>query len=442
MIFVIFLVFVTAWNSQVGSNVARLGCSIFLGLSLISAMKILFLTQSYWPEPVGSSVVNTDMAEWLVENGHEVHVLTIRPNYPERRIYPEYEDGERDQEEKAGVVINRFPVAPPISGGALHRLMFELRVFLGLIKRFRKTEFDAVITVVPSVFCSLVPLVIRTGRRRHISIVHDLQSGLAGGLKIIRFGFLVSGLRWLERIALNGAARVVTLTDAMKEAIADIGVVTPIHVLPPQVNEKIIFPLPEMEPDEPIVLYSGNIGRKQGLETILNLAGRFQTEKEEGRFVIRGDGEYLPALKERAVEMKLNNITFEGFVATDELNEGLSSCAIHIVPQLPEGAESAIPSKIFSIMAAGKAFVCTAKTDSPLDNLSVESGAFECVEPGDLEMLAERVRYLLQDRAGREMLGRNGRKYIERHMTRDQIMNRFQQVILEVVGYEEGHIDE
>ncbi len=93
-------------------------------------------------------------------------------------------------------------------------------------------------------------------------------------------------------------------------------------------------------------------------------------------------------------------------------------------------------------MAAGKAFVCTAKTDSPLDNLSVESGAFECVEPGDLEMLAERVRYLLQDRAGREMLGRNGRKYIERHMTRDQIMNRFQQVILEVVGYEEGHIDE
>src|SRR5262249_32703655 len=129
------------------------------------------------------------------------------------------------------------------------------------------------------------------------------------------------------------------------------------------------------------VLYSGNLGKKQGLEQVVDLAQVLQSERPDIEIVMRGDGNQAEALAAKVSESKLRNVRFLGLVPRETLSDGHAEGDIHIVPQDPSAAAFSLPSKVFSIMAAARPFVTTASAGSPLWRLHERSAAFLCVPP-------------------------------------------------------------
>jgi putative colanic acid biosynthesis glycosyltransferase WcaI len=396
--------------------------------------KVMFLTPAYYPEPVGSAPVVTDMAEWLVANGWDVNISTLRPSYPENIVFEGFREGELDEQNINGVRVSRKFSPPPAGGGIWRRLQFELIAFLQMLRiSFRRENADTthIVSICPSILVVLGAWIFSGKSRRHVTVVHDIQSGLARSLRFSSVPLIPKLVQWAERIVLNRADHIVVLTEEMEAKLKEIGIKKPMMILPPHVDERVLFPLDRPENPVPTLLYSGNLGRKQGLDQLVDLARVLDRRGSKVKIIVRGTGNHAQELKDLAVSAGLTSMTFEDFVPKERLNQSMSAADIHLVPQLPEGADFAVPSKIFAIMSSGGAFICTAHCDSPLGRLAQRTDAFVLTPPNDAEAFADTVQDLLQDRQKLENLGRRGRQYIEENLTRDMVMERFTALLTE-----------
>ncbi len=377
------------------------------------APSVTIVSLYFWPEMAGSAPPIQHVAELLADSGHGVRVLAARPFYPGRAVFPDYKTGEQDREDLKGIRIDRLPTPPPRSAGLVSRLrtegVFAVQAWLRLLRD--RSHAAVVIGVCPSILAVLALVLAVPSRTRRVAIVHDIQSGLAGSLNFAGGRVIRRVLSGVERFALNRADEIVTLSEAMERSLRSLGVHRPIRVVPPTIDEDVICPLPEA--DGPItLLYSGNIGRKQGLDQLLDLAEALRSRAVEAKIVIRGDGNYRSTLEKKVQGRGLGDmIRFEGFCPPDRLSAGLAAGHIHLVPQDPGGASFAVPSKIYAIMAAGRPFVCTADPGSPMDRIRVASGAFLISPPNQPHRLAEAVERLMSSADERARLGRLGRAY-------------------------------
>ena len=359
--------------------------------------RVLILTERYWPELSGCGPVMHNIAKILRDAGYSVTVLTTRPHFPERRVWPDYAKGQNDRQTVDGIAIHRIPFFPFRRGGFLDRLATESLMALAFWWRLRQQPFqgfDTVLAMCPSTLTVLVGNTANAGRR--IALVHDIQSGLAAGLKIGPAKLAMGLMRGLERLAFNRTHHCIVLTNAMQRALTGNGVTAPIAVMPPFVDVSHIKPLPLADDHRNTVVYSGNFGRKQGLEQVLDAARILQDERPEIRFVLRGDGSQKPALEARARELQLRNLTFEPFVPESAFNQALADAAVHLMPQRAEGAAFAIPSKLFMILAAGRPVVCTAGEGSPLFDLASTVDAVACVPCDQPNKLAAKIVELVE----------------------------------------------
>lgn len=383
----------------------------------------LLITQYYEPEPIGSAPICTDLASCLAARGTRVTVLTSRPSYPDRVVPPAYRGGARDSERSNGVAVER--VAPFLAGrSALGRMAtdaaFLARGALALATR-RVRPAALVISVSPSVLSVLLGGACARRGARHVAIVHDIESGIADGLGMVQLGLALRAFKAVERFALDRADLVIAPSARMRDRLVELGIKAPVRVVPLWVDAERIRPLPAPAAPPKTILYSGNIGRKQGLGQILDLAEALRPNSAELRIVIRGSGGARDALAREAAARGLGNIAFAPLAPPAQLAEGLAEGHIHLVPQDPRAADFAIPSKIFGIMAAGRPFVATAGPGSALWELQKDSGAFLCVAPYDIDAFADTVLRLARDDAFAGELGRRGRHYVETHYARDVV---------------------
>jgi len=237
--------------------------------------------------------------------------------------------------------------------------------------------------------------------------------------------FMLRALRAVERWALNRTDLVLVLSEHMRAQLEARKVTTPIRILPIWIDTDAIYPKPPAEGETLKVLYSGNFGRKQGLHQILDAAHLLQQRAPEITIVLRGEGREAQALMETARAAGLANIEFSPLMPPSQLNDALAEGDIHLVPQNPQAADFAVPSKIFAIMAAGRPFVATAQPGSLLWQLCEEAGAFVCVPPNDPEAFARALLTLAGDPALRAELGARGRAYVLAHHAKPKVLHDF-----------------
>lgn len=390
---------------------------------------LLILSNYFHPEPTGSAPPITDLAAWAGELGLRPHVLTARPSYPRSEVYPGYEAGQKDHEVFRGAEVRRVPSIVPRSRGLVGRLAAELSFSISAALA-HKRRYGSVVCVSPSILVVLIAPLFRRGGGRVVAIVHDIQSGLASALKFGGSAVILKLLQRLERWALNRSDRVIALTEGMAGELRALGVTRPIDIIPPQVNVREIVPLPEPVADPPVLLYSGNLGRKQGLDQILALAARLKACGHNAVIHIRGEGSERLELEREAAIAGLDNIRFSDLAPREEISEALGEAVLHLVPQDPAGARFALPSKVFSIMAARRAFVATAEPDSPLGRVVARSGGGLCVPAGVPEALSAAVLSLLADPEGRARMGASGRSFVEQEVDRDIVCRRLLMLLL------------
>lgn len=358
--------------------------------------ELLVFSPTFHPEKVGTPHYATDMVRALADQGHAIRVVTNQPYYPAFRRFPGYGRQTRS-DQLDGIPVHRLPTMVPRGGGRLARMASEanmlLQAALALALR-RLAPMAHVIAVSPGVpFAIVAGLILRRRGGRLTVVVHDVGFGLAhstGG----RLGGLVAGaIRRVEVAALNGADRVTVLSDSMGGELQAAGVTSPIETVPPWPTITGL----EGRRGRPglSVQYSGNLGRKQGVHSLLDLADVLAVDQPTARVVIRGNGSERRSLEAEANRRGLANVDFQDFVPVERLVEGLAEGRVHVVPQLPEGAAFAVPSKVVNILAIGRPVVVTAEESTPLAALANECDAVLRVPSGDAAAFAAAVMDVL-----------------------------------------------
>jgi len=386
---------------------------------------VLFVTRYFWPELIGSAPFTSDIAEWLSRQGHPTTVLSGMPHYPHAEVFPSYRDRRLRAEQVGTVTVERLTSGPPRGASTWSRIAneadFMLRGLWAIASR-RVKRHSLVLALCPSILN--VALGIAASRRDGIcvAIVHDIQSGLASGLGMAGASSLAGVMRTVERALLNRTQLVVVLSDEMREQLRHIGVTARIEVVPLWVDTDLVQPV-DAPPHETIrVLYSGNLGRKQGLGQVVAMAEQLADCRPDIEIILRGDGNQAAALAEEISRLRLHNVRMSTLKANEGLAAALAAGDIHLVPQSPEAAPFALPSKVLNIMAVGRPFVATALPGSTLWRLHQQSGAFLCVPPGEPWSFAEAVMRLADDAGMRRELGRRGREFVEQNHAKPAVL--------------------
>jgi colanic acid biosynthesis glycosyl transferase WcaI len=375
---------------------------------------------NFAPELTGIGKYTGEMAEWLAAQGASVTVVTAPPYYPAWRVEPPYRAHRYRREKVGGADVVRCPLFVPRRLTGLKRLLHlasfalsSLPVIAWLAIRQRP---DLVMVIEPPLFAAPAAwLAARLAGADAWLHVQDFEIDAAFELGLLRSGRARADRceRWLMR----RFDRVTTISARMLDRLLAKGVPRGrAALLPNWVDLDRIRPLAaarsaEREAAPVVALYSGNMGLKQGLETVLRAA---QLLHEAGdtrlRFVFCGDGVARPAL-ERAAGA-LPNVAFRPLVPAERLNWLLNEADVHVLPQRAGAEDLVFPSKLTNMLASGRPVVATANAGTEIATLLEGCGLR--VPPEDPAALAAALRSLADDADLRQSLGAQARRTAER----------------------------
>ncbi len=383
-------------------------------------MRVLLFGINYAPELTGIGKYTGEMAEWLVTQGARVTVVTAPPYYPAWRVARPYRAYRYRRERLRGVDVIRCPLFVPRRVTALKRVLHlasfavtSLPAVLWLAIRERP---DVVVVIEPPLFAAPAAwLAARLAGADAWLHVQDFELDAAFELGLLRPGRLRLCIDRCERWLMGRFDRVTTISSRMLDRLLAKRVPrTRASLFPNWVDLEEIRPLAarrEHASGETVVLYSGNMGLKQGLETVIRAAELLRDAGESRlKFVLCGDGVARLAL-ERAASA-LPNVTFRPLVPVERLNELLNEADIHVLPQRADAEDLVFPSKLTNMLASGRPVVATANPGTQIATLLEGCGV--TVPPQDPAALAAALRSLADDPERRAALGAEARRTAER----------------------------
>lgn len=388
----------------------------------ISPLKITILGLNYAPEPSGNAPYTTSLAEGLAAKGHQVRVLTGYPHYPGWRVQAGY-GGWSKQEVMNGIPVTRLRHHVPLRPTGLTRLHMELSFgFRLLFSNWGKP--DVVVLVSPALFSTGVALIrARFGLRRPATgvWVQDLYSrGLA---ETGQAGVLSKLAAKVEATILGMATGVVAIHDRFARHLVDelglpvesVRVIRNWTHLPnmPATDRTATRTRLGWSENDVIVLHAGNMGKKQGLENVVEAARHASSTGSSIRFVLMGDGNQRPSLMH--IGRGVANLSFVDPLPQDEFQAALLAADVLLVNELPGVRDMSVPSKLTSYFSTGVAVIAATDQGSVTADELEKSGGGVRVDAGNPAALVEAAEALNRDRSQSAELGANGLRF--RHET-------------------------
>jgi colanic acid biosynthesis glycosyl transferase WcaI len=401
--------------------------------------RLLLVSTNYAPEHSGIGPYSAQIAEHLAEIGHEVHVLAGMPHYPAWRVDPDYRGAWRRTEQREGVTVHRRRHTVPARQSALRRALYEASFLAHAGMTAPRGRFDLVLSQMPGLAGGLIGS--RIARRTgvpHVTVVQDLmgagaaQSGIAGGRQVAGAASAV------EARVLRTAALVGVVHETFRERVAAIGVpdrrirVVPnwSHVAAPVADRAETRARLGWREDETVLLHSGNMGLKQGLEVLVETA---RLAERNVRVVLLGDGNQRAALEEAG--RGLDRLEFLAPVADADFPEVLAAADVLAVTQRASVLDMSIPSKLTSYFAAGRPVLASVAAGGGTAEEVLRSGAGVLVAPEDPRALLAALLDLVADRGRVEALGAAGPRYVHDHLGRAAGLARVDALIAEALGH-------
>ena len=368
-------------------------------------MKILVVGLNYAPEITSTGKYTGEMAEWFSKQGHHVKVVTTPPYYPQWSVQKPYKAYAYIKEELNGVSVYRCPLYVPSKVGTLTRIVHLLSFALSSFPVLLRMVFwrpDVVINPVPSLFSSPgSALVAKICGATSVLHVQDFEVEAMLGLGMAKGGIISKLARIFERWVLSLFSKVSTISNSMKEKAIEKGIPRGDVIFFPNWSDIAHFQK-EKDPEsvrlrfgvpggKKLVLYSGNIGDKQGLEQVIDAV---EALKDEAYFfVIVGEGAGKENLLNLAEEKNLKNINFCPLQPFELLPSVLFAADCHLVVQKKGVADAVLPSKLTNILAVGGNAVITAEEETELGVICrTNKGIAELVEPECLTALIDGIK--------------------------------------------------
>jgi colanic acid biosynthesis glycosyl transferase WcaI len=168
-------------------------------------------------------------------------------------------------------------------------------------------------------------------------------------------------------------------------------------------------------PEDRLVLYSGSIGEKQGLGSILRVASDLRRH-ERLKFIICGTGPFKEKLQHMAVQLKLVNVYFLPLQPNEVFNDFMNIADIHLVLQKGDASDLVMPSKLTTILSVGGLALVTARERTTLFDVINDHKMGEVIAPGDDALLKEAILRCSAGDFSQERI--NARQYAERYLNK------------------------
>ena len=404
-------------------------------------MRILIVSQYFHPE---NFRVN-QLATVLSEGGHDVVVITGQPNYPTGRFFPGYGSMRTRTENWNGIEIIRVPMLARRDGRgwqlALNYLSFAISATVFGLPAARG-RFDACLAFCPSPITIAIPAIMqRMFRKTPVAIwLQDLWPETVLALTRSRSRIMKGTLDALVRWIYKRVDQIWIQSPAYADSVAAHGAGAEQIVYVPNWAEDLYDcnrwtdiagePLPPVS-----IVYAGNFGRSQGLDTIIDAADRARTVAPSVHWVLVGDGllgDWLRTeVRRRSLEQ---HVTIMSRREPQDMPAVLKPAAALLVTLANEPVfAQTIPSKVQSCFASGRPIIASLAGESARIVKEAECGIV-CT-PQDSIALANAARDIAaMPETDRKRLGRNAHAYYETYFTRSRIIEKISGLLGTLAG--------
>ena len=403
-------------------------------------MKILLLSQYYAPEPTARA---HELGSSLSQRGHKVIAITGFPSYPHGKIYEGYRMRLWEWEKREGVSVLRLPLFPDHSRSVVRRSLYyaSFATSASLFGPLVASRADAMYVYLhpPTIGIAAVLISVLRG----VPIVCEIQDIWPESL--ITTGMVQNQrvLKWLdnlERFVYRQSAAIVAVSPGFRPSLIRKGVpAEKIHFISNWANESIhrrVPPSTRLAEASGMagrfnVLYTGNIGPAQALETVVEAAEKLQ-DLQEVQFVLAGDGVERPSLEAAVAKRKLSNVRFLGQQPVDRMPD-LYALADVLLLHLRRDPlfRITIPSKTLGYLASGKPILTAAPGDAT--EMVLQANAGLACEAQDSSALASAVRRFYAMSPGvRIQMGEAGREAFLQKYSRGVLVSRYEQLLQSV----------
>ncbi|HBB35157.1 MAG TPA: hypothetical protein DDZ80_23010 [Cyanobacteria bacterium UBA8803] len=407
-------------------------------------MKILLITDHFYPDLSSGGRLLTDLALGLVEAGNQVQVITASPDVNTAKI-------QLPNGEFFGVKIDNIRLKNLSKYNLKVRVIYEILFCLTVFFRVLfYSSADVIFTLSSPPFLPyFVAFLSRLKRIPYVYVVMDVYPDIAINLGLLKPNSKIVKLwDWISILALRNATRVVVLGRCMYNVIHKkmAGSAVPIDIIHNWSNAEKIQPLPRaINPffinnphlkEKFIVQYSGNLGRFQDFETILGSAEKLKTNSYI-HFLIIGEGFQREWLLNEVERRSLNNVTLLSFQPQEELVYSLNAANVALVT-LKRGAEGlGVPSKFYPILAAGKPVLAIMAEWAEVA-LTVKEFAIGIVlEQDNIDSLAGAINKWSSDPEELDKIGKRSRDLFLQRFDRSYAIEAYQKCLHLAVSLEE-----
>ena len=408
---------------------------------------ILLLSLVFSPDGVSTAHLMTELAVGMQARGHRVAVLTTTPHQspepealarqPLRRRW----GGLLYESEVGGVRVLHAKV-PPKGAGVTARLLAHARfhavcTLAGLLLAGPQ---DVILSPTPPLTIGLNAWLLAVLKRApFIFNVQEIFPDIAIDMGFVRNRALKRFLFAVERFIYARASRVVVIGESFRQNLLAKGVPEArLLTIPNFVDVDEVRPGDRDNAfaranelcDSFVVLYSGNVGLTQGFETLLAAAASLR-DLPDVRFVVVGNGSRRPWLEAEIARLDLPNVTLLPFQPRGVVPDIYATADVCLVPLKGGMARGTFPSKIYTIMSAGRPAIAAADADSELAWVVADARCGRRIPPDDAAALATTIRQAHADRAEWRRLGENGRSYVVARHARDVVIDRYDRLLSE-----------
>ena len=364
--------------------------------------KVLIFGMNYAPELAGVGRYTGEIAEFLQRRDSEVVVITTPAHYPGWTVQKPFKRWSYSVERRNGVKVIRCPLLLRRDIGGIWRLIAPLTFAIAaapvLFWQFLAYRPQIAISVVPTLLgAPLVLLGAAFAGSKTVLHMQDLEVDAAFAVGHLGdYKWLRSLATAFERWVIGSFSQVITISDRMAGKIEQKGVQrSKIAVIRNWVDLDLIKPLEressyrselQIRSNDFTVLYSGNLGRKQGLEVLLR-AVEHLVDQRNIRFIIAGEGPDKARIESQSG--RLPNLHVLPFQPAERMSEFLGLANLHVLPQEASMADLVLPSKLGGMLASGKPIVIM--TDPGTEMMSFVEDSVTVVEPGNAQALANAI---------------------------------------------------
>lgn len=406
-------------------------------------MKLVVLTPHFAPDLAPTGTVISRIVGELAARDHRVEVITSLPWYRGHSVEPGW-GGRllRHEDTPWGRVSRIHPFPTADKRNVVRRLagFFGFSLVATAVGS-RGDDVDGVLALSPPLTLGLAGLAI--ARARHAPLVFNVQDvfpDVAMELGVMANPMAISVASTLERFCYRHADAVTVLAEDLRENVAAKTTdPSKVHVVPNFVDTDTIVPADKENSYRrefglegmTVIMYAGNIGLSQSLDLMIDAAAALAYEPDVV-FVINGQGAKRDDLEQRA--RGLANVRFVDMQPQERLPEVLAAADIHVVALRGGLGRSSVPSKTYSILAAGRPLVASVDRGSEVARIVESSGAGIAVPPDDAEALTKAIRSLLDARTELPRIGAAARAYVQSCASPSAVAQAYEELFAGLTG--------